>query len=95
MGLVLAELLATSPGIVSDPSLPAARPGDSDSPRGCVPRLTQRARSSAPGLWPEFRPGIPRADLPLGIPGMKYGDRLSWREVFSGDFYGRNYGEML
>lgn len=34
-------------------------------------------------------------DLPLDVAGVMYGDQSLWHEVFSGDFYGCNYGEML
>lgn len=34
-------------------------------------------------------------DLPLDVAGVMYGDQSLWHEVFSGDFYGRNYGKML
>lgn len=34
-------------------------------------------------------------DLPLDVAGVMYGDQSLWHEVFSGDFYGCNYGKML
>lgn len=50
-----------------------------------------QAPAARAGLGVKF----PAQDPPGDMHGMKYVDRLLWREVFSGDVYGRNYGEML
>ena len=55
----------------------------------CQPSLGRQA--SGLTRAPEFL----APDLPLDIAGVIYGDHSLWHEVFSGDFYGRNYGKML
>lgn len=55
----------------------------------CQPSLGRQA--SGLTRAPEFL----APDLPLDIAGVIYGDQSLWHEVFSGDFYGRNYGKML